>query len=123
MPDKILARLSDNNCQCSHLTVGKEYLIMGQVKMNKKGNARIVLTKKSFVQDWNPSLSEKIDQLKARCGLPVVNIGSGPSTEPSGTPLGESTTPTKAVEPTTVAEVTEKGKNIHIMNCDFAGNL
>lgn len=117
MPDSILARLSDNSCQCSHLTVGKEYLIMGQVKMNKKGNARVVLTKKSFLQDWNAGLIEKIDKLKTKCGLPVVNNGSGPSTEPSGKLLGNlgiSTTPRKAVEPTTVPNVTRKGTKFHL---------
>jgi hypothetical protein len=55
---------------------GKDFLIMGRVKSNKKGKARIILTKKSFVQEWNSGLNKKIGNFRTKCGVPVLQTTS-----------------------------------------------
>ncbi|KAK3732911.1 hypothetical protein QZH41_012668, partial [Actinostola sp. cb2023] len=122
IPDKITTRLAYNACLCTQLSVGQDYLIVGRVKKNRKGKSRMILTRKSFIQDWQDSLYEKIDHMKAQCGNPVLELTlekltvtrrvpvvttptteKSPNTEFSGMPF-VSTTKKYTVIPTTKTE-------------------
>lgn len=76
LPKELFIRVTGIQCPCPRLQTGKEYLVIGRTRRTKKGYSKILINRRSFVEEWSGSFNSEVELLRNRCIALGFNMSS-----------------------------------------------
>ncbi|XP_048583777.1 mucin-17 isoform X2 [Nematostella vectensis] len=104
LPRTVFIRVPGGRCPCPHLLPGKDYVIMGKIARNKKGEVRVTLSQRSFAKRWDIPIELGLGRNKPDC----TKIERRPKTTVAPTTTNQPTTAPATLLVTTPSSTTEK---------------